>query len=65
MNTAYCLKCKLKREMKDGEIKKTVNSRNYLSGLCIVCGCKMNKFLKKELCKIEQINEQFKKEDVI
>jgi hypothetical protein len=34
--------------MKDAIINKTTNNRRYMSGICIDCGCKMNKFLKKE-----------------
>jgi hypothetical protein len=44
----YCLKEKVKHDMKDAEIKHTKNGRSYVSGLCSSCNCKMNVFLKKE-----------------
>lgn|GEM_PF-99700 len=41
--TAYCVKCKAKREMK-GEKQVTMkNGRNATSGICTVCGTKMFK----------------------
>ena len=71
-NTAYCLKQKLVKEMKDVIINKTKNNRRYMSGICVDCGCKMNKFLKKEIDNKEDDNkvdevvkeDEVKKDDV-
>ncbi len=49
MAEAYCVKCKAKREVKDGkevEMKgKGGAKRRALSGTCPVCGTKMFKIL--------------------
>ena len=51
--------------MKDITINKTKNNRRYMSGICIDCGCKMNKFLKKEPNKLEELlkEDEVKKDD--
>ena len=64
-NSGYCLKQKATKEMKDVEIKKTNNNRSYMSGICVECGCKMNKFIKKEPSKISDKLDELVKEDVI
>lgn len=56
MNTSYCLKCKNKKEMKNPTIKTNKKGNRYLSGNCVDCNCKMNKFLKKD-SKIEPVGE--------
>lgn len=43
---AYCLKCKKQQEMKNPQMKTTKNGRSMMSGECIKCSCKMNKFVK-------------------
>ncbi len=63
-NFAYCLKQKSVKEMKDAIINKTTNNRRYMSGICIDCGCKMNKFLKKEqLDKKEDEKKEVKQDE--
>jgi hypothetical protein len=41
--TAYCVKCKAKREMKGEKAVTMKNGRNALTGTCSVCGTKMFK----------------------
>lgn len=41
--TAYCVKCKAKREMKGERAVTMKNGRNALTGTCSVCGTKMFK----------------------
>ena len=41
--TAYCVKCKAKREMKDEKQITMKNGRPATSGTCSVCGTKMFK----------------------
>ncbi len=48
MNTSYCLKCKSKKEMINPTIKTNIKGNKYISGNCKDCGCKMNRFLKKD-----------------
>jgi uncharacterized Zn finger protein (UPF0148 family) len=43
--TAYCVKEKTMREMKDTKEVMTKNGRRMLKGTCTVCGSPMNKFL--------------------
>jgi hypothetical protein len=45
---AYCVKCKTKREMKDGKQVVLKNGRPAMKGTCPVCGTKLTRFLKKE-----------------
>ncbi len=44
---SYCLKCKDKKLMNNGKILTNKKGNKYLQGTCD-CGCKMNKFLKKD-----------------
>ena len=52
MPKAYCVKCKAKKNVKDGKeivIKgKGGTKRNALTGVCPDCGTKMFKFLPKK-----------------
>ncbi|MEI6478758.1 MAG: DUF5679 domain-containing protein [bacterium] len=41
--TAYCVKCKSKREMKDATDVKLKNGKPAVSGTCSTCGTKMFK----------------------
>lgn len=41
--TAYCVKCKQKRDMKDEKQITMKNGRPATSGICSVCGTKMFK----------------------
>ena len=43
--TAYCVKCKAKREMKDPKPSKTDAGRHMMRGTCTKCGTKMVKFV--------------------
>jgi len=45
---AYCVRCKEKKEMSQVEKVILKNGRNALKGICLVCGTKMFKFVKKE-----------------
>ena len=42
---AYCVKCKTKREVKDGHVETLENGRRALRGVCSVCGTKITRFL--------------------
>ncbi|MDZ4158852.1 MAG: DUF5679 domain-containing protein [Anaerolineaceae bacterium] len=42
---AYCLKCREKRIIKDGEVKETENGKRVAKGTCPKCGTKVNRFL--------------------
>ena len=44
----YCVKCREKREVKDGEIKETPNGRRMVQGQCPECGTKVTRFLPAE-----------------
>lgn len=41
--TAYCVKCKSKRDMKDPQEIKMKNGKPAVQGVCPVCGTKMFK----------------------
>ena len=45
-NTAYCVKCKARRVMKDVHEATTANGRHMKKGICSKCGTKMAKFVK-------------------
>lgn len=45
MQEAYCVKCREKREMKDGQEVTMKNGRKAMQGTCSVCGTKMFKIL--------------------
>ncbi len=47
-DTAYCLKCKTQREMKETESVTMKNGRKALKGKCTVCGTTMFKMLPKQ-----------------
>jgi RNase P subunit RPR2 len=46
--TAYCVKCRAKREMKNPKEVKLKNGRKALSGTCTKCGTKVFKILGKK-----------------
>ncbi len=58
--SSYCLKCKNKKEMINGQIKVNKKGNKYIQAQCKDCGCKMNRFIKKD-SKLEPLRE-FKKE---
>ena len=41
----YCMKCKVRREMRDEKRVRTKNGRSGISGMCTVCGGKMFKMV--------------------
>lgn len=41
----YCVKCRAKRQIKDGEVKETPNGRQMAQGVCPKCGVKVTRFL--------------------
>ena len=43
---AYCVKCKVKKEMKNEKKVKSKSGRNMVQGICSKCGTKMNVFTK-------------------
>lgn len=43
---AYCVKCRMKREMKSEKKVKSKSGRNMVQGVCIICGTNMNVFTK-------------------
>ena len=47
---AYCVKCRTKREMKDARSITMKNGRPATQGTCPVCGTKMFRIGKSQLC---------------
>ena len=47
MVTAYCVKCKTKREMKDAKEVKVKNGRSAMKGICPTCGTGLYRILAK------------------
>lgn len=44
----YCVKCKVKRDMKGGETVTTKNNRQMVKGTCVNCNGKMNVFVSSQ-----------------
>jgi hypothetical protein len=44
----YCLKCKKRTETGDASEKTLRNGKKVLQGLCVICGSKKSRFLKKQ-----------------
>jgi len=44
-DTAYCVRCKEKREMKDAQQVMMKNGKPALKGQCVVCSTKMTRIL--------------------
>ena len=44
----YCVKCREKRTIKDGEVVMTKSGRPMAKGKCPVCGTTVTRFLSKE-----------------
>jgi hypothetical protein len=44
----YCVKCRTKREIKNGEVVKTSRGRPMAKGVCPVCGTTVNRFLSQK-----------------
>jgi len=47
----YCVKCRAKREIKDGTVETTEKGRRMAKGVCPVCGTKVTRFLPNEEAK--------------
>ncbi len=45
---AYCVKCKSKRSMKDGQKVTMKNGKNAMQGKCETCGTGMYKIMPKQ-----------------
>jgi len=43
---AYCVKCKVMKEMKSEKKVKSKSGRNMVQGVCPKCGTRMNIFTK-------------------
>jgi len=48
MFSGYCIKCKSKKEFKDGVVKTNKKGNKYIQSNCPSCNTKINRFLKKE-----------------
>ena len=44
----YCVKCREKRTIKDGEVVTTKTGRRMAKGKCPECGTTVNRFLPNE-----------------
>jgi len=47
-DTAYCVKCKDKREMKDAHQITMKNGKPAMQGTCVVCGTKLTRILSSQ-----------------
>jgi hypothetical protein len=47
-DTAYCVKCKDKREMKDAHQITMKNGKPAMQGICVVCGTKLTRILSSQ-----------------
>ena len=45
----FCLKCKVNTESTNIKKEQTKNKRWILKAICVVCGCKNAKFIKKDV----------------
>lgn len=43
----YCMKCKKKVAIKNGQVVTSANGRKMVKGVCPTCGTKVNLFLPK------------------
>jgi hypothetical protein len=41
----YCVKCRAKKQIKDGTVRKTPQGRPMAQGICPTCGTKVTRFL--------------------
>jgi hypothetical protein len=41
----YCVKCRAKRQIKQGKVVKTSKGRSMAKGVCPVCATTVNRFL--------------------
>lgn len=47
MNTAYCVKCKTKREIADARVVTLKNGTPAMQGSCPVCGTRLSRILPR------------------
>ena len=55
-NSCYCLKCKSKKEIKNGKLLTNKKGNRYIQGTCD-CGARINRILKKE-AKLEPVGDK-------
>ena len=48
MDTAWCVKCRVKKEIKNGVVKASKRGNKYIQSNCETCGTKINRFIKKD-----------------
>ena len=53
--SAYCFKCKTKREIEDPKTIIMKNKRSAIQGVCPVCRTKIFRMLKKQIIEIVPI----------
>ena len=46
--TAWCVKCRSKKEIKNGVVKSSKKGNKYIQSNCESCNTKINRFLKKD-----------------
>ena len=46
--TAFCVKCRTKKEIKNGVVKSSKKGNKYIQSNCESCNTKINRFLKKD-----------------
>lgn len=44
----YCVKCRKKRMVKDGNVQETAKGRRMVKGNCPECGTTVNRFLSSK-----------------
>lgn len=44
----YCVKCRKKQTVKDGNVEKTSKGRPIAKGICPECGTKVSRFLSSK-----------------
>jgi len=44
----YCVKCRKKQQIKNGEVTRTAKGRPMAKGICPECGTKVTRFLSEK-----------------
>ena len=44
----YCVKCRTKRQIKNGKVEKTASGKPIAKGKCPVCGTTVTRFLSEK-----------------
>ena len=55
-NFGFCLKCKSKKEIKDGKLLTNKKGNKYIQGNCDSCKSRINRILKKDT-KLEPVGD--------